>query len=236
MRALILGGTREHSLGRHIAMQFLKNNISPILVGRTAAAIADEPSLAQAQGVVADLMSPTVATDILDQIGDLSDISHLVIAGGGPHMRGSLASHRLNEAKQVWGSIVIGPTEVLMLFHARTSHPYQLVTVASTSAKKLRSDETIYASAQAARRAVALNFHDELMERAGATSNLIVCPGGMKTNLWAGTDMDTSSFMDPHEVAVIIGQAMKRCKLFCELTIDRGRDGIPMPEYTYLLG
>jgi len=229
-RALILGATGPASLGRHVLPHLLAAGVKPILVGRSADQIKDDPTLTGCEFVRADLMGSDVAETIFSKIGDLSDVSHVIIAGGGPHYKGNLA-HEPNEVTQaIWGSIVSGPVRLVQRFHALTAHPYQLVTIASTSAIRRRKDETTYATAQAARAVFAQNFHYELTIRGG--SNLIFYPGGMKTGLWATEKTDIGSFMLPADVVEIIWEYMSSAKSDetpLEIIIDRAQDGSGSP-------
>ncbi len=234
-RALILGGTNGQSLGRKLALLMLADGITPILVGRSAAEASKDPEVAGAQFVTADLMDLDVSEQVLAQLADLSDIVSVTIAGGGPHLRGNVGDHDLVDRRQLWRSVVEGPIELVTAFHTASQQPYHLITVASTSATLIRKDETVYATAQAARRAYALNFAYELGQRRSSKS-LLACPGGMKTGLWIGRGVDTRKFMDPSIVAGIIWRTAKeQVARLTELTIYRGRDGTPWPkEKTYI--
>ncbi len=231
-RALILGGTGKNSLGRALALRLIQDGITPILVGRTANIAAQDTGLKEAQYITADFMDADVSEQVMTALGEASDILYLVIAGGGPHLRGMTSSQSRAEKRRVRRTIAEGPAEIIEDFHAATRHPYHLITIASTSATQIRQDETVYATAQADRRAFALNFHYELVQRLGS-KNLIVCPGGMKTGLWAGKDIDTSRFMEPMAVAQIIWETVReQIATLAELTIKRNPDGTPKPEKT----
>ncbi len=222
-RALILGGTGKQSLGREIALTMLTDGITPILVGRTAQDASRDPTLKGCEFVTADLMDLNVAQKVLSAVGNLHSINYLVVAGGGPHLRGNLVTHPLDERRRLWRTIVEGPIEIVSRFHAGTMHPYCLITVASTSATVIRKDETIYATAQAARRSFALNFHAELSHRFGC-QNFVFCPGGMQTGLWTGSDTDTSQFMDPVNVATTIWYMVKEKAIKpSDMMITRGK-------------
>ncbi len=226
-RAIVLGGTGKQSLGREIAILMLKDGITPVLIGRSAHNIQYDPVLIGAEFITADLMDGDVAEKVIHRVNDVSSVTHLVVAGGGPHLRGNLTDHSLSERRQLWRSIVEGPSEIIAAFHGATKHAYHLVTMASTSAVQIRRDETVYATAQAARRSFSLNFHEELSSRVNS-KNLIICPGGMKTGLWEQSACDTSQFMDPAVVAQIIWQkAQEQVAPFAEFIIKRKSDGNP---------
>lgn len=228
-RALVFGATKRESLGRKLALLMLADGITPILVGRSAKEASLDSEVAGAEFITADLMDPNVSEQVMAGLGDLSDIEYVVIAGGGPHLKGKLGDYDLAERRAVRRTIDEAPTEIVAAFHASTQQPYRLITVASRSATLIRKDETIYATAQAARRAFALNFHHELAQRFGS-KNLLVCPGGMKTSLWAGKAVNTSNYMDPAAVAQIIWRTTKeQVARLIELTVHRGHDGTPWP-------
>ena len=228
MYALILGGTGPQSLGRHIAIAMHNDGIKPILIGRSATKMHSDPELPDAICITADLMDHHVAKHVVEACADmLSSIAYVLIAGGGPHLRGSLNDHPIESRRQLWRTIVEGPMEVVASFHGATTHAYHLMTIASTSAKVVRADETIYAAAQAARRSFSLHFQAELSHRP-SSKNLVVCPGGMKTGLWHASSADTTMFLDPKTVAKIIwSTAQQQQRPLEELTVWRNADGSP---------
>ena len=233
-RALILGATQPNSLGRQLVLQMLEDGITPILVGRSAELAAIDPILVGCQFITADLCDPSAPEAILQAAGALDDIAYLVIAGGGPHYRGKFAEQDAASIDAIWGSIVLGPMRLLQLFHAQTSHPYHLSHVGSTSSIRPRDWEFTYASAQVARTVSAENFNTELLQRMGS-KNTIFYPGGMKTGLW-DESIDTSTFMDPKEVAQIMWNFIVQPDRsnFLKVLIDRAPDGSGTPVVSVL--
>jgi short-subunit dehydrogenase len=98
-----------------------------------------------------------------------------------------------------------------------------IVNIMSTSALFGRADETIYCAAKWGARGYTEALRTELK---GTRRNIIaVYPGGMKTDFWKipGQNRDTSSFMDPVEVAEkIVNAVIVTDKMFVtDITINR---------------
>lgn len=98
-----------------------------------------------------------------------------------------------------------------------------IVNIMSTSALLGRAEETIYCAAKFGARGYTEALRTELK---GTKRNIIaVYPGGMKTDFWKipGQSRDTSTFMDPAEVAEkIVNAVIVTDKLFVtDITINR---------------
>jgi len=98
-----------------------------------------------------------------------------------------------------------------------------IVNIMSTSALLGRAEETIYCAAKFGARGYTEALRTELK---GTKRNIIaVYPGGMKTDFWKipGQNRDTSTFMDPAEVAEkIVNAVIVTDKLFVtDITINR---------------
>jgi uncharacterized protein len=98
-----------------------------------------------------------------------------------------------------------------------------IVNIMSTSALLGRAEETIYCAAKFGARGYTEALRVELK---GTKRNIIaVYPGGMKTDFWKipGQNRDTSTFMDPAEVAEkIVNAVLVTDKLLVtDLTINR---------------
>jgi short-subunit dehydrogenase len=105
------------------------------------------------------------------------------------------------------------------------SEELTIVNIMSTSSLYGRSDETIYCAAKWGARGYTEALRVELM---GKKRNIIaVYPGGMKTDFWKapGQNRDTSSFMEPDEVAEkIVNSVLVSDKmLVTDITINRKR-------------
>lgn len=232
---IIFGATASSSLGRSFIPLVKSVGSTPIVIGRSAALVIHDPDMRGCEMITADLTDRSVASTVLDSIVDLSCVDRIIIAGGGPHSKGLLAKEDPDVTDAIWHSIALGPARFIRAFHAATTQPYHLVTIASTSALRIRNDETTYATAQTARAVFARNFHHELTARAGS-QNTIFYPGGMKTGLWDGT-ADTEGFMDPQHVADIMWGYITRndqnSREICQVVIDRSKDGSGTPIVTH---
>jgi uncharacterized protein len=98
-----------------------------------------------------------------------------------------------------------------------------IVNIMSTSALLGRAEETIYCAAKWGARGYTEALRTELK---GSKRNIIaVYPGGMKTDFWKipGQNRDTSSFMDPAEVAEkVVNAVIVTDKMFVtDITINR---------------
>ena len=85
---------------------------------------------------------------------------------------------------------------------------------------------------QAAESAFTMNFSRELARDLPGSKTILVHPGGMKTDLFKGTNTDTSNFMEPNVVAEIIWDEVESQRSpFKELQIMRNDDGSPSVSY-----
>ncbi|NBS41037.1 SDR family oxidoreductase [bacterium] len=83
--------------------------------------------------------------------------------------------------------------------------PPHLVVISSSSAWKGRDDgQAAYGAVQAAKVQFARNLHAELGRRFTEVRTTIVRPGGMKTEFFDGSGIDTAPFADPADVAAAI--------------------------------
>lgn len=190
-RALILGGTS--GLGLEIAKLFSADGVMPIVVGRTAEPVGKTCGF---EYVTCDLAVPDAPQLILHEIGDLSTVAYLVVAGG-ELLPGKVAEQDPATIDHLWQVNLMAPKRLVRDFTVARRSGYQLVTVASTSATIPRTNETEYASVQAARRQWSLSFHHELLDLCAGSRNLVVCPGGMATEAWGKVGKEPQNFMQP---------------------------------------
>ncbi len=96
-----------------------------------------------------------------------------------------------------------------------------IVNIMSTAALVGKGGESVYCAAKWGARGYTEALRAEA--RGSQARILAVYPGGMKTPFWAGDPRDTSSFMDPKEVAAAIVDAIFQPKSIqvTELTIAR---------------
>lgn len=222
-RALILGGTS--GLGLEIAKLSYGDGIMPILVGRSAKPVGKTHGF---EHITCDLALPDAPQLILRRMSDVSTVKYLVVAGG-ELLPGKVVEQDPAAIDHLWQVNLMAPKRLVRDFTAARRSGYQLVTVASTSATIPRTNETEYASVQAARRQWSLSFHHELAELCLGSRNLVVCPGGMATEAWAKVGKEPQNFMQPEQVASIIYASMtNQAEGLCqELRIERNPDGTP---------
>jgi short-subunit dehydrogenase len=117
--------------------------------------------------------------------------------------------------------MILLTSEILRLTPAEAE--LTIVNIMSTSALVGRAEETIYCAAKWGARGYTEALRTELK---GTNRNIIaVYPGGMRTDFWKipGQDRNTSSFMDPAEVAEkIVNAVIVSDKMFVtDITINR---------------
>lgn len=129
----------------------------------------------------------------------------------------------------------VGPIEFLRnLIRSQIEYQksFHLVTISSTSSWRVRNNQAIYCSLQAAKSAFTVNFVRELVRDLPGSKVTLIHPGGMKTELFKDTNTDTSNFMDPDVVAKIIWDEVEsQDSLFKEVQIMRNDDGTPDVSY-----
>ncbi len=203
-RALVVGGTK--GLGLEIARRAQSHGTMPIVAGRSVDRDKGlEIGGCRADSVLLDVTSGVSVDYAMKDIGDVTDIDTLFFVAGQPPSMDQLLHTRIEELWNLYEVMCLGWMRVVRAFHERKKAPYALVTVASTTAWKVRPEgEVAYAGAKAAQAAMAANFHNELIVDFPGSRSLIVYPGGMKTDFLAGTGRDTSLWMDPAEVARLI--------------------------------
>jgi len=172
-------------------------------------------------------LNPDVSEDGLVLFGAEADVIYWV-AGQGlikPFVECSSA-----EIDAIIRTHVTGPMTALQaILRERIAHgqqSVQLVMVSSSSAWKVREREAAYATAQAGKAHLARNLAVEMARDLPGSKVLLVCPGGMKTGFFEGTDVDTSAFMDPSQVAGVICDAVhEQTAPYQELHVVRDAQG-----------
>src|SRR3989338_8226375 len=109
---------------------------------------------------------------------------------------------------------------------------YDLIVIGSSSAYRVRTDESLYGALKAAKAQLARNLGKELPRDLPGSKVLLANPGGMATPFWDGRDRDVSSFMDPKDVARVIWDEVRRQDTpFLEIQVIRQADRSPKVEY-----
>jgi NAD(P)-dependent dehydrogenase (short-subunit alcohol dehydrogenase family) len=242
-KVLVLGGTR--GLGREIARLSLERGYETIIVGRSATRAQDDPALAGARCIVADLTTPEGLSEV-----NLAEIkyTHVFLVAGASHPRWRMDEYPSRDFHDALNDMlalhVSGPILVLRFLHtmavkmaSETSVrpcPYHLITISSTTSYKMRDGETLYAMAQAAKSTFARHFGRELPRVLPGSKSMLVHPGGMRTEFFArsGIDQDTTNFMDPAAVAACIwAEVTHQSGPWNEVSVIRDPLGNPQTVY-----
>lgn len=226
---LISGGTS--GLGLEIAKLLLQAGKNVIVLGRSkekvdsAAAILEKTGKGKAEARVCNIGN---GNDVLETGRYLQKMDYSVEylfnnAGSGLFTKAETSTPELID--QVFEAnlkgMILLTSEILKLTPAEEE--LTIVNIMSTSALLGRAEETIYCAAKWGARGYTEALRTELK---GTKRNIIaVYPGGMRTDFWKipGQNRDTSSFMDPAEVAEkIVHAVIVTDKMFVtDITINR---------------
>lgn len=228
--ALILGGTK--GLGLSLAWEADRRQIKPIITGRSAGdkkvkAILPSDSV----GIYVDFR---LNADITLKPQALADLDYVFWVAGVLKEK-PLKDFTYKEIMEMTEIHYTGPIEFLRnltrnQFNRKKS--FHLITISSTSSWRIRDNQAIYCSLQAAKSAFTTNFSRELARDLPGSKTMLVHPGGMKTDLFKGTNTDTFNFMDTDVVAKIIWDEVESQRSsFKELQIMRNDDGSPNVSY-----
>ncbi len=120
--------------------------------------------------------------------------------------------------------------------------PYHLITIASTSASKIRNNETLYCALEAAKAHGTRNVAGELVRDLPGSKTTLVHPGGMQNGFLAEHGKDVSNMMPTRAVAEIVWrEALCQNGPYDEYTVrnDNGTPvlipGVPSPEAPFPL-
>lgn len=231
--ALIMGGTR--GLGAALARESVTHGKTPIILGRTAGMIQTQNRLDIKNAIYTafDFESDQSQTQLSPKGTDR--LTH-VFWTAGTFLEKALTDASVDEIDQMINVHLRGPVKYLAnlhrlmkVAHALALHPgqpYHLVVIGSTSAWRVRENQTLYCALKAAKITFARNFARELVADLPGSKVTIVNPGGMKTDFLAGSSQDISNFMDPHVIARIIwNEVLMQKSVFCEFALIRAEDG-----------
>ncbi len=228
--SVISGGSA--GLGLAIAEQLVKKGKEVLILGR------DREKLAKAGKKLNRLSKVAHAGTMVCNIGNEADVQntarflkdHKFIV---EYLYNNAGRGLFNPASASTGSMIDDVFEPnlkgMILLTSRVlaitpdKEELTIVNVMSTSALFGRDQETIYCAAKWGARGYTEALRTELK---GTKRNIIaVYPGGMKTDFWKvpGQDRDTSTFMDPKDVAEKIVNAVLGPDrlLVTDITINR---------------
>lgn len=207
---LILGGSS--GLGRHLTLEAMRRGCNVIVAGPSVNKLPPGDPLEGAGKIELDLL--TVFDPRADHMAEMDfaiAAAHcdILLWVSGIWEREPFPS---NDWERVERLITLHLRAPIKLLHeawkmrVENLRPLHLVTVCSSSAKKIRADgQTIYGMVQAGKAKFAQNLHAE----GTVGKSTIVYPGGMKTDLFKGR-VDTTPFADPAEVAAAIWSRVHR--------------------------
>lgn len=235
LNATILGGTK--GLGRELALCALDAGFYTVVTGRTADRCRLRETLSS------DVARERLCLVRLDMLNDDITMSpheaatdvFFWVAGVG--YQGPFETMDRRKLKEMIHVQLTAPTLLLQRLvgtQQRAQRPLQLVVVSSTSAVRDRENEAVYGLVKAGQAKFAANLGHELPRAVPGSKVLLVYPGGMRTDFYHDTDVNTDGFMDPARVAALIWAFAKRQRdgerpPFDEVTIDRLADGTPDP-------
>lgn len=153
-----------------------------------------------------DLLRPESALHFINDFGvylNQPAITNLVFAAG-TQLVGNVAEQ---EEDDILDQFTLVTSQFLMLRQVMlfAKRPFNVITIGSTTALTERKNETAYRGSKVLQRTLMHSVHYELTQRVRGCRQLIVHPGGMKTEFWKGTLPATyDAFMDPAEVAPIV--------------------------------
>ena len=207
-KVIIIGGTK--GLGAAIAESAHRDGLSVLAISRQTSPGLD---LSQREGLPAqmEILAP-----------HLTDMEHLFLTAGVGY-QGDLADQASSNINAVIDTVVTGPLHLLSLLLKQRQDPFHLTTIASTTASKVRSNETTYGAAKAGQAQLARNFHQELLRVLPGSKSTLVHPGGMRTPFWDNSGVDISAYLDPVTVADTIWRQVKNQTTdWLEFSIIRG--------------
>lgn len=236
---LVIGGTK--GLGRSIAKRSLALGHKTTIVGRSAEESKTDPELAGAECVTVDLTT--------DQLGGSEHelmahfFTHVFWVAGIPSIPKPLHEFSRVEFKEFLDPMILthlrGP---LLMFHSiirlltglgphfnPPGAPTHLITVASTSSYRMRTNETLYCMLKAAKAAFTRQYARELALAIPGSMTTLVNPGGMDTEFLKSVGVDTTGYPKPDYIAGIIWDEMAAqqaaSKPFEEVNLLRQPDG-----------
>jgi short-subunit dehydrogenase len=228
--AVITGGSS--GLGLELAFQLVNRGCNTCIIGRDAKRLQDAVTrLKSAEGkarvlsLAADVGSENCVKALSELLDHRDFVPSLIFNIAGVGRFGDVNAMTEERILEVFRANTIG----LMLMSSYGVRAMQerggvIVNVMSTAALVGRPKESIYCAAKWAAR----GFTEALKAATKGTAIRVVSvfPGGMKTPFWSdasGMTIDTSSFMDPSQVAARILAAATEMdsSWVSEITIER---------------
>ena len=209
MNVLIVGGTS--GLGRQIADLAIARGDPVVIAGRRAGSLRPEfdTSAALVSYDVAKVgQNPDHAERAFQECADEADVIFWV---AGNFLRKPFVECTVAEIDALLRTHVNGfvnGTLAIMKRRVTAQRPLRFVVVSSTASWKIQPLAAAYALVQGGKAHFTRNIAVELNRDLRGSQVTLVCPGGMKTEFFAGSNVDTSLFMDPAAVAREIWNAV----------------------------
>lgn len=209
--ALITGGSS--GLGFETAKLLIKKGCNVIILGKNpkkvkaAAKKINSPKLST---VICDLTDCKQIEKVARNIKSLD----ILINNAGVIMYSLLEKHTPEKIAEIVNVNLLGTIYMTraILPKMKRVNSGTVLNVITASALKGRAEETVYIASKWGVRGFTEALKDELEKANSKIRVLGFYPGGMNTQLFAkaGLDKDTSSFMDPAEIAKIIVFMLER--------------------------
>lgn len=209
--ALITGG--NSGLGFEVAKLLIKKGCNVIILGKDIKkvnAAAKKINSKRLSTVICDLTDCKQIEKVAKNIKSLD----ILINNAGVIMYSLLEKHTSQKIAGIINVNLLGTIYMTraILPKMKKRNSGTILNVITTSALKGRTEETVYIASKWGVRGFTEALIDELSEEKSKIRVLGFYPGGMNTQLFtkAGLDKDTSSFMDPDEIAKIIVFMLER--------------------------
>lgn len=213
---LILGGT--HGLGAEIASDLRDRGKETFVVGRSY----DEAR--HGSGMAVDLLQLDDVEELMRHIkvGEHALTGFFWVAGYG--YKGDFADQ--SDVREMGLVNLTHPAAIAHAAWKRMSLEGEgrLAVISSTTAERIRDDETTYAMTKAGQAAFARNLGRESERKGSLVKVALFMPGGMQTPLWDGRRPDDyDSFLKPSRVAEeIVGRTLNQNEAYQEAVFERG--------------
>lgn len=223
VRPIIIGGT--NGLGLELAKLAARQDHRTLVMGRQVRPQHGKTIMEHMGFWPLDLTSNTSIMQGLAHLDNnrlfLEQVTHIVLAAG-VGFQGSLMDQSFESVDTIVQVLISGPLKFMSGLLKMVSHPIHVVTISSTSSAKVRPNETTYGAAKAGQAQMARNLHQELVLANKQSKSTLVHPGGMVTDFYQGSATNTSGFMDPTAVALIIwGEVLRQVDPWLEFCIPR---------------
>lgn len=225
--SLILGG--NSGLGLELAKQSLVWDFAPVVTGHTARGF--EPSIGSRNYIHLNFLDTRNVSRDLKRAYRITPHFNHVFWVAGVFKRQPFSQMKMEDVDAMTKVHLLGPLRALQTILYMQNKPFHLTVIASNSSWRLREDESVYCALKSAKATFTRQFAVELLRDRPGSKVTLVNPGGMTTPFWDKTGQDTSDYMSPQAVAVLVwNNIQSQIGDFRELQILRCEDGTPRVE------